>query len=212
MRRLVLEFDVDEVAKFVGEDVKKVESMDVVSILKESPEEVVMIMTARPKDPAVKVTALRLNGMNKLRVLDRGKDGTYTLLFKGKPIDSHQRLWKGGGYLTTPYEIRNGKLKVAYLGNASDLKEFLKFVERSGVRFKVDLLANAEFSVDSPLNCLTQKQLRALTVAFDLGYYDIPKKICSNEVAEKLGITDSAFVMHRRKAERRLLSQIMTKS
>lgn len=212
MRRLVLEFDVDEVARFLGEDIKKIDFMDVVSILKIGPEEVVMIMTARTKDSAVKLGTLHLNVVKELQVLDRSKDGTYTLFWKGKPIERQQNPWRGGGYLTTPYEIRNGKLKITYIGNAKEVKSFLKFVERSGVPFKVDLLTDAKFSFDSPLHSLTEKQRRALTVAFDFGYYDIPRKIGSDELAGKLGITNQTFVMHRRKAERRLLSELMAKS
>jgi hypothetical protein len=212
MRRLILEFDVDEVAKFLGEDLKKIDFMDVVTILKEGPEEAVLIVTARLKDPAAELGDLHLDVVDKIRVLDRSKDGTYTLFWKGRPIKRQQSFWKGGGYLTTPYEIRNGKLKVTWLGNAKEVKSFLRFVERAGVRFKVDLLTDAKFSPDSPLHSLTDKQRRVLTTAFNLGYYDVPRRMGSDELASRLGITNQAFVMHRRKAERRLLSQIMAES
>jgi hypothetical protein len=156
--------------------------------------------------------ALHFNVGEKIQVLDLSKDGTYTLFWKGKPIDRQQSFWKGGGYLTTPYEIRNGKLKVTCLGSAKEVKSFLKFVEGTGVRFRVDLLTDARFSPDSPLQCLTEKQRRVLKTAFNLGYYDIPRKTGSDELASRLGITNQAFVMHRRKAERRLLSQIIAES
>jgi len=212
MRRLVLEFDVDDIARFLGEDVKKVDSMEAVSILKEGPDEVVMILKARLNDPANKPGTLHFNVGEKIQVLDQSIDGTYTLFWKGKPINRRKSFWKGGGYLTTPYEIRNGKLKVTCLGNAKEVKSFLKFVEGTGVRFKVDLLTDARFSLDSPLHDLTEKQRRILTTAFNLGYYDIPRKTSSDELASRLGITNQAFVMHRRKAEKRLLSQIIAES
>jgi hypothetical protein len=212
MRRLVLEFDVEDIARFLGEDVKKIDFMEAVSILKEGPDEVVMIVKARLKDAGGRPGALHLGVGEKIQVLDMTNDGTYTLFWKGKPIDRGQSFWKGRGYLTTPYEIRNGKLKVTCLGSAKEVKSFLKFVEGTGVRFKVDLLTDARFSPDSPLRSLTEKQRRVLTTAFDLGYYDVPRKTGSDELARRLGITNQAFVMHRRKAERRLLSQIIAES
>jgi len=212
MRRLVLEFDVDDIARFLGEDIKRVDFMEAVSFLKEGPDEVVMIVKARLKDDADKPGALRFNVGEKIQVLDQSSDGTYTLLWKGKPIDRRQSFWKGGGYLTTPYEIRNGKLKVTCLGSAKEVRSFLKFVEGMGARFRIDLLTDARFSPDSPLRVLTEKQRRVLTTAFDLGYYDVPRKTSSDELARRLGITNQAFVMHRRKAERRLLSQLIAQS
>jgi hypothetical protein len=212
MRRLVLEFDVDDIARFLGQDVKKVDFMEAVSILKEGPEEVVMVVRARLKDDADKPEALHFNVGDKIQVLDQSSDGTYTLFWRGKPIDRRRTFWKGGGYLTTPYEISNGKLKVTCLGSAKEVKSFLKFVGGAGVRFRVDLLTDARFSPESPLRCLTEKQRRVLTTAFNLGYYDVPRRMGSDELARRLGITNQAFVMHRRKAERRLLSQIIAES
>ena len=212
MRRLVLEFEVDEVARFLGEDIKKIERMDAVSILREGPDEVVMIVTAKLKDPAEKIGSLRLKVGEKLQVLDRNEDGTCTVFWKARPIHRLQSFWKGGGYLTTPYQIRNGKLKVTCVGSAKEVKSFLRFVESAGVHYRVDLLTDAKFPPDSPLHGLTEKQRRVLTTAFDLGYYDVPRKMGSDELAKTLGITNQAFVMHRRKAERGLLSQVMTES
>jgi hypothetical protein len=63
---------------------------------------------------------------------------------------------------------------------------------------------------DSPLNALTEKQREVITASYNLGYYNIPKKIDSERLAKKLGIHKSALVDHRRRAEQRLLTKYLT--
>lgn len=74
------------------------------------------------------------------------------------------------------------------------------------------MLADADFSPISPLNQLTEKQREVLITAYKLGYYDIPRRINSEQLAKKLNIGDSTLVEHLRKAERRLLVNIFTEN
>jgi predicted DNA binding protein len=45
-----------------------------------------------------------------------------------------------------------------------------------------------------------------LIAAFKQGYYDLPRKINSEQLAKKLDLVSSTLVEHLRKAERRLLT------
>ena len=45
--------------------------------------------------------------------------------------------------------------------------------------------------------------------AFKSGYYDFPRKIGSEALAKKLSIREPTLVIHRRKAERKLLAQVL---
>ena len=70
-------------------------------------------------------------------------------------------------------------------------------------------LADAKFSLDSPVNCLTEKQQEAIALAFRLGYFDTPRKISVDELAKKLGFASSTLAVHLRRAERRLLAEML---
>ena len=100
-----------------------------------------------------------------------------------------------------PFEIREGKLELTYLGSPKEVSAVLRFLRKNGIHFKVRLISDAKFSATSPLNSLTDKQRKVILTAFNLGYYDIPRKIRSNELAARLGIGNPTFVMHRRKAK-----------
>jgi predicted DNA binding protein len=114
-------------------------------------------------------------------------------------------------YFSTPFELRDGKAKVAFLGNAKQIKKHLENLERQARgRYRVVSLTDARFSPNSPLARLTEKQRRVLITAYKLGYYDLPRRIGSEELARKLNLVKSTFVAHRRKAERRLLTEMLS--
>ena len=48
--------------------------------------------------------------------------------------------------------------------------------------------------------------------AYELGYYDVPRRIKTEDLAKRLGIRGSTLAMHRIKAERRLLDEILNES
>jgi len=65
------------------------------------------------------------------------------------------------------------------------------------------------FQPISPLSQLTEKKREVLLAAYKLGYYDIPRKITSQELAERLCLVDSTVVEHLRKAEQRLMTRLL---
>jgi predicted DNA binding protein len=48
-----------------------------------------------------------------------------------------------------------------------------------------------------------------LLVAYALGYYDVPRRISSDELSRHLNIDKSTIVEHLRKAERKLIGGII---
>jgi predicted DNA binding protein len=74
------------------------------------------------------------------------------------------------------------------------------------VRYKILSLTNANFSPDSPLSKLTDKQRTILLSAYNLEYYDIPRRFDSEQLAKKLNLGRSTVAEHLRKAEQRLIA------
>lgn len=58
------------------------------------------------------------------------------------------------------------------------------------------------------LGNLTTKQLRALVVALDNGYYNLPRGATAGEIAKRLHIPRTSFVDHLRKGENKVLQAI----
>ncbi len=55
---------------------------------------------------------------------------------------------------------------------------------------------------------LTDRQREVLEAAFDAGYYDWPRTVTGEEVADQLGIASATFSEHIHSAERRLLAAL----
>lgn len=56
----------------------------------------------------------------------------------------------------------------------------------------------------------TGYRLLSKKTAYALGYYDVPRKISSDELSRQLNVDKSTIVEHLRKAERKLIDGIIT--
>jgi predicted DNA binding protein len=210
MRRLVIEIEAAEFARLAGEgSLDKIESLEVLNFIKEDPEEFVTLCRVVLKGSSTFDEVFTEAGTD-VQVIDRDKAGRYTAIFKGRP--RQDPMLRGflttGGYLSTPLEIRGGKVRVTFVGTPREVRRLLAMV-RAEVRRPVVRVTDASLSSGSPLNRLTTKQRQVIRAAYELGYYDAPKKINTQRLAARLKISGSTLAMHRIKAERRLLKEIL---
>ncbi len=71
------------------------------------------------------------------------------------------------------------------------------------------LTAEMMVPVDSLFNGLTAKQAEVLALAIKNGYFDSPAKIGADEMARLAGLSRSTFMEHLRKAEGKLLMNVL---
>jgi hypothetical protein len=228
MRRLVVEFSAIEPASFPELSLlERVKSLEMLHILKMTPEEFAAIVRVELKDPSVRIEDLfPLRGAARFRteLLQKEKGGNYTYFISIKmrrranprdlntfrPIPSLGSL----PYLITPFELRDGKLTLTLLGNSRQVRTYLEVLENSRTRmhlhYKVVSLMDARFPPSSPITRLTEKQRQVLITAYRLGYYDVPRKITSEELAKKVNLVKSTLSAHVRKAEHRLLTEMLS--
>ncbi|MGA2663402.1 MAG: helix-turn-helix domain-containing protein [Nitrososphaerales archaeon] len=220
MRRLVVEFSLKGLAESQGESALlhgKVKSFEMLQILKMVPGELAAIVRVEMKDQSGRIEDLfpaRPGAKIERELLQQESERTsvYFIRFKAEvpPKASELDLFGSMPYFSTPFEFRDGRAKLAFLGSAKQMKKHLEYLERHARgRFKVVSLTDARFPPNSPIARLTEKQRRVLITAYKLGYYDVPKRMGSEELAHRLGLVKSTFVAHRRKAERRLLAEIL---
>ena len=215
MRRLILEASEKELSK-IGLQIpglQNIKSLELLHFLRHNQDELAGVWRIEFKEPATPSKDMFANNLLvEAQVLDHDKNGKYTVFMRTSPIISPTLNFIGGsgGYLFSPLEIRDEKFRISYVGSEQQVKEFLKRLGDIGIHYKVASLTDASFSPDSPLNKLTDKQREVLITAHKLGYYEVPRKITSQQLAKKLGIGDSTLVEHLRKAEQRLIKHILT--
>lgn len=65
---------------------------------------------------------------------------------------------------------------------------------------------------ETVIDSLTDRQREILEVAFDRGYYDVPRSATTNEVAVEVELDDSTVSEHLRRAERNLIASVLGRS
>jgi predicted DNA binding protein len=216
VRRLILEFPRDEVGKIEGDSspLLGVRSMEVLLLLKHTPEEITMICRAVLEDDVsdIREYLRRLDSTtDQVRIIEHEGKGSYVVFVRHRPKQTTAGRYvfgEVGGYVVSR-EVREGNFRVTYLGSAAQIRRTLRMLERSGLRYKIMQLTDARFSSDSPLSVLTEKQRRVLITAYRLGYYDLPRRISSERLSKALNLHKSAVATHRRKAELRILAEVL---
>ena len=66
----------------------------------------------------------------------------------------------------------------------------------------------ADSAVETPWN-LTPKQEVALKVAYEMGYFDVPRAVTASEIADELGISKTAFLERLRRGQASFLGQTL---
>lgn len=148
------------------------------------------------------------------QLLDQARDGACIYFMKSRFHRGSASSMFGavGGYLVQPFEFRDGKFMITFVGSSKQVKQFLRLADKIRLPHRVVSLTEAKFNPTSPLSRMTEKQRKALITAFNEGYYDLPKRISARDVAKKLNVKSSTFVIHRIKAERRLIQEAVLKT
>jgi len=94
------------------------------------------------------------------------------------------------------------------IGIKDNLKRFIETITFAGKIRQVSL-KKATYSEHALLSCLTDKQKEVLIAANKYGYYTYPQKITSEQLAKKVGLSKPTVLQHLRKAEVRLIENLL---
>jgi len=108
----------------------------------------------------------------------------------------------------TPSIFSKGKMVLSVTGNEENLKKFLEVIKMLGDIEKTSF-KKAIFHEQSVISCLTEKQKEIMIAAKKNGYYKYPRQINSEDLSKKIGLSKPTVVQHLRKAEVRIMSNIL---
>jgi len=109
----------------------------------------------------------------------------------------------------TPSIFTKDKMIVSVTGNEENLKKIHELFKKVGTVNKISFVKSL-YNEQTILSCLTDRQKEILIAAKKNGYYNYPRKINSQQLSEKIGLSKPTVVQHLRKAEERIIYNLLT--
>ncbi len=216
MRRLLLEVDYGPAWREIfGKNSENVHVLEVTKCLRCDTEGFALICRIKLEDKIREASDLLAGGtLTELETLYREKDGSLTVFIEGNWNASADlgNDWRRTKILqlATPDFIGPNRLKVEIVGKETDVQRVLEFVEKSRRQYRILALTSLDSRPRKILSLLTSRQRQALLAAYTLGYYDVPRRISSEQLGKRMKIDKSTLVEHLRKAERKILTNILS--
>lgn len=129
--------------------------------------------------------------------------------FRAPPAVSHFRkqFTRGSLVVLLPATFHSDSIEITVVGTQSDLSEAFETLPEA---FDHTILEVGTYQDGIHRGrSLTDRQREVIEVAFDLGYYDEPSRTSHEEIADELGCSASTVGEHLRKAERRLVVEVL---
>jgi len=109
-----------------------------------------------------------------------------------------------------PCKVSEDRMVTTCIGTNENLNRYVELMRESTGRIESITMKQAMYERKELLSILTDKQRDALVTAHRYGYYEYPRRINSTKLAEKVTISKPTLVQHLRKAEGRIMDEILT--
>lgn len=142
----------------------------------------------------------------KVDVTFRSPEGYWTrVIHKPSGPSIHDTVLQSGCMTCLPIVVESGFQKHLILAPSREtLRDLLHLLRARFSSVKVKKLRST--SIGPSRTLLTEKQREALLLAYNSGYYAIPRKVTLESIAEGLGIKRVAMQERLRRAENRIIS------
>jgi hypothetical protein len=212
-----MEFDYQKAWKWIfGSNSEKVEVLEALRCFKCDTQGLAIICRIRLKDRKITIQDLLMGKglLTNIELLYKEKDGSLVVFIEGRscvpkpPKDIKQPKM----LMTRPPDFLDvDRMKVEMIGKENEIKKLVHYANKWGDNsFKILGLTSIDAKGESLLSKLTTRQRQMLLTAYALGYYDVPRRISSDDLSRHVNIDKSTIVEHLRKAERKLLDGIIT--
>jgi hypothetical protein len=212
-----MEFDYQKAWKLIfGSNSEKVKVLDALRCFKCDTQGLAIICRLRLKDRSITIQDLLMGKkglLTNIELLYKEKDGSLVVFIEGRscvpkpPKDIKQPRM----LMARPPDFLDvDRMKVEMIGKEDEIKKLLHYASKWGNNsFKILGLTSIDAKGESLLSKLTLRQRYMLLAAYALGYYDVPRRISSDDLSTRLDVDKSTIVEHLRKAERKLIGGII---
>ena len=213
MRKLSVELEIkNEFSEMLKNILKKVETIELVELIKIDFEQgLKMGIAAITIKEGYNLDDVDFPEYMDLLTVLKQEGNRYIIVAKVKFLNQFNKLAKQFNIdiiWSTPSIFTKEKMIISVIGNEENLKKFLVVIKNLGEITNISF-KKATFNEQAIISCLTEKQKQILIAAKKNGYYKYPRQINSENLSKKIGLSKPTVVQHLRKAEIRIMSNIL---
>jgi len=220
MRKMIIEFEPNENFKNMIKPYlpfEKVESIELLELLRwDASKGIKLVLAEIIMNHSYSIDDFVLPPGSEILSVLHQKMNKYTCLIKGKLTQGLIEVVKHMAnepemnlVLDTPNRNTEKSFVMSVIGDQQSLQWFIEGIKKIGI-IKQTSFVKPIYQGNNLLSCLTDKQRNIILKANEMGYYDYPRKINSERLANKIGLGRATVVEHLRKAEKRIMKQILT--
>ena len=215
MRKVTIEIEFSEMVKEARRPTfEHIISYEVLEVLKMDYEQALfvdLIECVTKED--VSIHDLEHIGNMEILSVIRSEGNKHTCLVKGHEegeANENYRELDLDLIFTTPSFLSEDRVILSFIGAQKNLMRFVELMKDGRIGKITNItFKRAAYQRKDLLSVLTDKQREAMVAAYQHGYYDLPKRISSERLSERVNISKPTLLEHLRKAEGRILAEIM---
>jgi predicted DNA binding protein len=215
MRKVTVEIELGKWVKEVRRPIfEHIRSYEVLEVLKIDYEEGLYVdLVEFETREGVDIRDLEHIGNMEVLSILKSEGDRHTCIIRGHETemtsDEYKELDLDLVYTTPSYQSED-RMVISFIGAQRNLLRFVELMRGSDIGEITNMsITGADYQKRYVLSVLTDKQREVMVAAYRYGYYDLPKRISSERLAERVGISKPTMLEHMRKAERRIMGEIM---
>ena len=157
----------------------------------------------------------RLGGKSEILYVLENKGISFIALVRGEPPRYLLSKFKNLGekfdmdvIWDTPTRMNQDEVVFSVIGEEAQLKKIVTYMKLIGTVEQISFTSSFLDGLDM-LSFLTEKQRHVMIAAKKHGYYEYPRKINSEQLSKRVGISKATTVEHLRKAEQRIMNHYL---
>lgn len=108
-------------------------------------------------------------------------------------------------FFDPPIIFDSEKSQFSVVGTQESIDGYLNILEKFDIQYNLKSIKDHEEFEKTKNTNLTDRQEEIISTAYDLGYYDTPKKISSEKLADIFEISQPTLLEHLRKSEKKIM-------
>jgi hypothetical protein len=127
-----------------------------------------------------------------------------------KELEFFRAMEKAPYYNLESPTFEGGRLRVSVMAHERLIRQLLGGLDRVGVPYKLIRKGRPKAHDKSALSALTAKQNGVLRLAHTMGYYEVPRRTSTEDLARLLRMDKGTVGEHLRRAEKRVFDALLS--